>query len=441
MVDVELSQNPRILDLMRVMRRVSGVIEPAELLQAFAPWFGTRFRRDYFLTVSRRGLGPGRYKFTRVIPGRPDYDGLLKNTMVFNPWAQWAEIPEHEGGLVGEILARGEPRLLSGLDLRSDPVLARVLGDAADGLHSMAAMPAYDNGEPLNWSLSLLGAGEDPYTIDEFEAGLLDINIMGTATRNLVARKQVEQLNDRLTAQLEQIARIQRSLLPDKNPNIPGFDIATSYITSDESGGDYYDYYHYPDGRLGVLIADVSGHGAGAATVMAMLRAIIHCYEGDDADPADFANYCNQRLFETGLENNFITAFFCIIDPATGEITWSRAGHNPPRIRRADGTVDVLTSAGTLPLGIVEDIGAESDRGRLEVGDTLVLYTDGITELRSADEELFGEERLDAALERCSGKPECVVDTVHGAMYQFTGAMVRQDDQTLVVVRRTGDGA
>jgi serine phosphatase RsbU (regulator of sigma subunit) len=77
----------------------------------------------------------------------------------------------------------------------------------------------------------------------------------------------------------------------------------------------------------------------------------------------------------------------------------------------------------------------------LGVGDTLILYTDGITELRNRDGELFGEERLDAALEECSGEPECVVDTVHRAMYRFTGSMTRQDDQTLVVVQRTGAGA
>lgn len=440
MTEVDLSENPRIPQLTQVMRSVSGLTEPAELLRAFAPWVGTRFRRDYFLTVSRRGLGEGRYKFTRVMPGRPNFDDLRRNQPASNPWAHWDELEEHEGGLIGAIVAGSEPRLMRDLRLGDDPVLSRVMGADAARMRSLAAMPAYDGGEALNWSISFC-ADERPYGLDEFEAGMLDINMMGTATRNLVARKQVEELNNKLSSQIEQIARIQRALLPEKNPRIDGFSFATSYIPSDESGGDYYDYYHYPDGRLGVVIADVSGHGAGAATVMAMLRAIIHCYESDENDPAAFAGFCNRKLAETGIEGNFVTAFFCIIDPEGGEIVWSRAGHNPPRIRRADGTVEEVTSAGSLPLGIVPDLEATSDRGVLGVGDTLILYTDGITELRNRDSELFGEERLDAALEECSGEPECVVDTVHRAMYRFTGSMTRQDDQTLVVVQRTGAGA
>lgn len=439
--DIDLSQNPRIAELTRVMRRMSDLTDPAELLRAFSPWVATRFRRDFLLTLSRRGLGEGRYKFTRVIPGRPNFDDLSRARTVMNPWEQWDELPEHTGGLVGEIVTRGEPRVITGLDLASDQVLSGVMGEDAARMRSLAAIPTYDRGEAINWSI-IFCADDAPYTLEEFEDGMLDINMIGTATRNLVARREVETLNNKLGGQIEQIARIQRALLPEKNPTVPGFGIATSYIPSDDTGGDYYDYYHGPDGRLGVLIADVSGHGAGAATVMAMLRAIIHCYESADGiDTARFARYCNSKLAASKIEGNFVTAFFCVIDPASGEIVWTRAGHNPPRIRRADGTVEVIDSAGTLPLGVVDDLDAESDRGRLHPGDTLVLYTDGITELRGPGNELFGEERFDRAVHACDGMPECVVDAVHRAMHDFTGSMTRQDDQTLVVVRRTGDDA
>ncbi|MCH8509399.1 MAG: serine/threonine-protein phosphatase [Phycisphaerales bacterium] len=441
MPDIDLNQNPRIAELTRVMRRMSGMTDPAELLRAFSPWLATRFRRDFLLTISRRGLGPGEYKFTRAIPGRPNFDDLARARAAMNPWKEWDDLPVHQGGLVGEILNRGEPRVIHGLDLALDPILGEVMGAEAARMRSLAAIPTFDQGEALNWSI-IFCADEMPYTLEEFEDGMLDINMIGTATRNLVARRQVETLNNRLTAQIEQIAHIQQALLPDKNPRIPGFGIATSYIPSDDTGGDYYDYYDGPDGRLGVLIADVSGHGAGAATVMAMLRAIIHCYEvGDGIDPAEFARYCNRKLAAANIEGNFITAFFCVIDPVTGELVWSRAGHNPPRIRRADGTVEVLDSAGTLPLGVVDDLEAESDRGVLNPGDTLVLYTDGITELRGPGNELFGEARFDRAVHECDGMPECVVDSVHRAMHAFTGSMTRQDDQTLVVVQRTGPGA
>lgn len=436
MRDIDLENHPRIGKLTDVMRTISTLTEPAEMIRAFAPWVSTRTTRDFFVTVSKRNLPEGQYKITRVMPGRPSFEGA-SNAPPVNPWETWDEIPTHTGGIIGEILRSGTPRLIEGLDLASDPVLGPVMGNDAPRMRMLAAMPAFDNGEPLNWSISF-SADPNWDAVGQFESGMLDVNMMGTATRNLVVRKQVQELNDRLSAQLEQIARIQRAMLPDKSPNVPGFEVATSYITSDESGGDYYDFYHYPDGRFGVLIADVSGHGAGAATVVAMLRAIIHCYEIEDGDPAAFAEYCNAKLAASRLEGNFITAFFCVIDPKTGRFVWSRAGHNPPRVRRADGSVDVIDSAGTLPLGIVDELGATSDAGALGVGDTLVLYTDGITELRNKDDELFGEERMDAALAECTGKPECVVDTIHKSMFAFTGSMTRQDDQTLVVVRRTG---
>jgi len=434
--EIDLESNARISSLTDVMRTISTLTEPAEMIRAFAPWISTRSTRDFFVSVSKRNLAEGQYKLTRVVPGRPSFEDA-RNAPMVNPWETWNEIPTHEGGILGQILAAGRPRLIADLDLASDPVLGPVMGPDAGRMTMLAAMPAYDQGEPLNWSVSF-SADPEWDSIGQFESGMLDINLMGTATRNLVVRKQIQELNDRLSAQLEQIARIQRAMLPEKSPDVPGFEVATSYITSDDSGGDYYDFYNFPDGRFGVLIADVSGHGAGAATVVAMLRAIIHCYESEDVDPASFAQYCNTKLGATKLSGNFITAFFCVIDPDTGRIVWSRAGHNPPRIRRSDGTIDIIDSAGTLPLGIVDDLNATSDSGELGIGDTLVLYTDGITELRNHDDELFGETRLDEALGRCTGKPECVVDTIHQSMFGFTGSMTRQDDQTLVVVRRTG---
>lgn len=437
MREIDLENHPRISKLTEVMRTISTVTEPAEMIGAFAPWLTTRTTRDYFVSVSKRGLPEGKYKLTRVIPGNPRFEEVKRTAPHFNPWDTWEDLPTYEGGLIGDILARGVPRLIEDLDLASDPVLGPIMGDDADALTKLAAIPAFDNGEPINWSISF-SKDTDWRSIEQFEASMLDMNMMGTATRNLVVRKEVQELNSRLSAQLEQIARIQRAMLPEKSPAVPGFEVATSYITSDDSGGDYYDFFSFPDGRFGVLIADVSGHGAGAATVVAMLRAIIHCYEADDGDPAKFAEYCNTKLGAARLSGNFITAFFCVIDPKTGRIVWSRAGHNPPRIRRADGAVDVIDSAGTLPLGIVDELNAESDSGVLNVGDTLILYTDGITELRNSNDELFGEERMDGALDQCTGMPECVVDSIHKKMYEFTGSMTRQDDQTLVVVRRTG---
>ncbi|MEZ6317250.1 MAG: PP2C family protein-serine/threonine phosphatase [Phycisphaerales bacterium] len=173
-----------------------------------------------------------------------------------------------------------------------------------------------------------------------------------------------------------------------------------------------------------------------------MLRAILHAYEGDDRSPVSIMRFCNQKLFAARLDGSFTTAFYATLDTRTGELTWARCGHNPPRLRRADGSVVALDCAGALPLGVTDDPPLEQADVVMHPGDTLVLYTDGITEAFAphaprGSRDMFGTRRLDQALTECSGRPSCVVDSIHSALYAHTGVMDRDDDQTLVVVRRS----
>ena len=444
---VDLSANPKIAALTQVLREVSSVKDPAQMLKAFGPWVGQRFPRDAFVSVSVRDLPAGKYKITRAVTSPQSQSN--QPTPTGNPWRDWDQLPTYEGGLIGEIIASGEPAVVTGLDLSNDEPLSKALGSYAAKLRSVTAMPAFDDGEPLNWSLSFHEKA-DWEDLDTFVAGLLDMNMMGTATRNLVFRKQAEALNEQLMEQFEQIARIQRQLLPERSPRLDGFTLATSYLTSNVAGGDYFDYFQGEDHRLGIVIADVSGHGAGAATVMAMLRAILHCYRDTLDDPssvvddiAKVAEFCNRKLVEANLNGEFATAFFCVIDPKTGSLQWTRCGHNPPMIRRRDGSVELIETAATLPMGITNEIEFESDSCIIEPGDTLILYTDGITEAHApghlaGDNELdmFGTQRLMESLHACTGMPQCAIDSVHKALYSFTHKLERDDDQTLVVIQR-----
>lgn len=446
---IDLAQNPKIAALTQVLKEVSSVKDPAEMLRAFGPWIGQRFPRDAFVSVSVRDLPKGQYKITRSLT-YPQSRSMQAPT-TGNPWRDWESLPTYEGGLIGEIVATGEPQIVSGFDLTNDPALVLALGPYAKKLKSLTAMPTFDDGEPLNWAISF-HEHTDWEDLDTFVAGLLDMNMMGTATRNLVFRKQAETLNEQLVGQFEQIAKIQRQLLPDRSPKLDGFKLATSYLTSNIAGGDYFDYFQGKDKQIGIVIADVSGHGPGAATVMAMLRAILHCYrdtqtntESVTDDIADVARFCNRKLVQANLNGEFATAFFCVIDPTNGRLTWTRCGHNPPMLRSPDGSIKLLESAGTLPLGITTDIEFESDSCVMEKGDTLILYTDGITEApqhkKYASDELilFGTDRLMKSLHDCSGEPTCAIDHVHKALYQFTKKLERNDDQTLVVIQRSAD--
>jgi sigma-B regulation protein RsbU (phosphoserine phosphatase) len=454
---VDLSQDPRVVGLESMLRDVSAVKDPAKMLQAFGPWIGQRFPRDAFISVSKRDLPQGKYKLTRVISSTANPRNTLRDAPPRDPWSEWLSLTTYEGGLIGRIIAQNSPMIFTNVDFTQDPVLGRVLGQDAKHLRAVSAIPSYDDGEALNWSLSF--HDKDVWDdLDSFIAGLLDVNLMGTATRNLVFRKQAESLNTKLLEQFEQIAKIQRQLLPDHRPDLKGLTLSTSYLTSNIAGGDYYDYFQGDDDRIGIVIADVSGHGPGAATVMAMLRTIIYCYDDiaesrDRVDPdvSRFAWYCNKKLVQANLNGEFATAFFCIIDPRDGTLSWTRCGHNPPLLRRADGTIEQIESAATLPLGIVDGIDFESDSCVMHPGDTLILYTDGITEatatrpahefsmhqnVRDTRAEQFGVQRMIDSLDTCSGNPECAIDHIHRALFKFTNRLDRDDDQTLVVIQR-----
>ena len=435
--------------LARLFREGSRLKDPAEVLRHFGAYFRKLRPSPLFVSVSKRNLPDGAYKVTRWLPAemRTRIEG--GEVEMPNPWRDWNELPVHRGGLIADIIEPGEPRVLHDLDPAND----EAFGDALAWARSCMAVPNYDDGEPTYWSLWFYedprGPGEDV-----LEAAIVETNLLGMSTRNLVSRQRAERLTAQLNAEMEAIAGIQRSLLPQRLPVLDNLKIATSYLTSEQAGGDYYDFRVLADGRLSIMIADASGHGPAAATVMAMLRTIVHAYEdifGDThPDAADVVNFTNRRLMESNLTGNFVTAFFMILDQTTGRFESALCGHNPPRLRKPGGTIVPLNEGSTLPLGVSEDIDAHAACRVLEPGDTLVLYTDGITEAfgkpdalgPNGERVMFGTERLDAAIARCNGTPQCIIDAVYHDLYHHTGTYDRNDDQTIVVIRyQPGDDA
>ncbi len=428
MHSVEISKNHDLNVLAEMLHEVSTVSDPVSLLHRFGQHFWKIRPVDFLVTLSCRELPTGHYKVTRAM----SIHDLETTHEPPNPWRDWVALPPHTGGFLGQLLDRPVPQLLHDLDLKNDPALADLLAE----MGCCMASPIYDQGKAINWNIYF---HHDPtfYTLDHLADHFLTVNLVGTATRNLLAVNHADQLNRKLTAQLEAVARVQQALLPTEIPKIPTLTIATSYLTSDEAGGDYYDFFPLHNGKWGILIADVSGHGAAAATVMAMLHAILHGYEGPEFGPAAVMRYANHRLSARSIDATFVTAFYALYDPATGRLEYACAGHNPPRLKRWQSReILALDNAAGLPLGVTEECDFETGSIKLNTHDTLILYTDGITEAFNAQREQFGPERLDAALIECSGEPECVVDSVHKALYAHTRSLGRDDDQTIVAIRR-----
>lgn len=249
---------------------------------------------------------------------------------------------------------------------------------------------------------------------------------------------ELEQAYALVDQELEIVGGIQRTLLPEELPHIPGLDLAVYYETSLRAGGDYYDFFPLADGRWGILIADVSGHGAPAAVLMAITQSIAHIYhdQGATAPPRKLLEYLNETLCRryTRYSSHFVTAFYAIYDPARHSIQYACAGHNPPRLCR-EGKISGLDEGRGLPLGVTPEAPYRDIETKLAPGDLLLYYTDGITEAMNGAGELMGLDRLDASLETFQGTAQETLSAILDGLRAFTGAHPPNDDRTLLVLR------
>jgi serine phosphatase RsbU (regulator of sigma subunit) len=243
--------------------------------------------------------------------------------------------------------------------------------------------------------------------------------------------------HDRLDIELEVARHIQARLLPAAALNVPGLDVAGLSDSAREVGGDYYDYFDLGRRRVLLVIADVSGKGVPAALLMSGFRASLMSQDTTNDEPGVLARRVNAFLHGSVEPGRFVTAFFGFLDADSGRFVYVNAGHNPPVLLRADGTVERLCEGGLI-LGVMPDPPFTSGEITLERGDLLVLYTDGVTEGADAANEQFGEERLVASVR--SARTKSSSDLAHQivrAVRSFEGALGPADDITVLVVQRS----
>jgi len=243
--------------------------------------------------------------------------------------------------------------------------------------------------------------------------------------------------NARLYQQQKQFAdTMQRSLLPRSHPELGGLEVGDAYESSArvEVGGDVYDYMELGDGRLAVVLGDVTGHGIEAAADMAMAKFVFRSLAREHPDPSQFLHAANDVVVGEIAPGKFITMVYLAIDPVSGEVAGAGAGHPPPRIVSADGTVDGLDVRG-LVLGIEAGQEYEEVRRPLDVGGAVVLYTDGVLEARR-EGGFYGFERLDAVIsEHRDLSAQEVAQAVLEDCRSFAEGEL-SDDCAVVVVKR-----
>ena len=234
---------------------------------------------------------------------------------------------------------------------------------------------------------------------------------------------------------------IQQAILPRIFPPFPEnsgeLDIAASMNAAKDVGGDFYDFFRIDDDKIGFVIADVSGKGVPAAIFMAVSRTLIRATGIRGVTPSECITYSNDLLAKESANNMFVTVFYGIYNIKTGEVTYTNAGHNPPYLMKADGTIEQLPLSKDIVVGALDDFQFSEETLLLEHGDTLLLYTDGVTEAINVNDEEYGEKRLEETLKDVT-QQNCqqIINTVKANVKTFAGEAEQSDDITLLAIKR-----
>jgi sigma-B regulation protein RsbU (phosphoserine phosphatase) len=437
---IDNASSRRIELLTRMMSEMGRVTDPRAAFDLFARGMRETSGGMNVAQLSTRGLEAGQYRafLMRTADGVAHVDRG-------DPWG-YEGWPVEGAGVFAELVRAGGPVVIREADLSGDPVVGRVFGRC----RSVVAAPLLIPDLPVNW-LVFLHEEPDYFGAEYVEEMILRSNLMGALIKGLQASQELAAANVRITREIEQIARIQRTLLPSQLPEIPGLAIAAHYETFDQAGGDLYDFSRMEgdpttdhDDRWAILIADASGHGPAAATVCAIVHSILHAYPREPKGPGELIRHVNRHLCAKQIESSFVTAFLAFYQPATRELVYVRAGHNPPLLvscpgetcgRRTRTVVRQLSDATGLPLGIDADATFNEERVILERGQMVVLYTDGVTDAKGPDGAMLGVEGIERALAGCGDGAREAVRCLDDAVREHQGPAGRAtDDQTVLVI-------
>ena len=253
--------------------------------------------------------------------------------------------------------------------------------------------------------------------------------------------KEALKAHDALVAigqELEVATKIQTSILPQTFPPYPDrteFDVFAKMVTANEVGGDYYDFFPVGKNRMGFTLGDVSGKGVPAAMLMAVSRTLLKATALKGMPPDECLQEINNILADESLSTMFITMFYCLLDTRNGKLEYCSGGHNPAYII-SDGKVEQLENVGGLFVGALKNVEYESKAIVMQPGDTIVVYSDGVTEAEDKNEDEFQTDRLEVCLKETSGKPlREVTHRIFAAVEEFSKGMPQADDITVLAMR------
>jgi serine phosphatase RsbU (regulator of sigma subunit) len=325
-----------------------------------------------------------------------------------------------------------------------------------EGLRGLPAWLAADPSQEANLGASNpllfavpIAVKEDLYgvmIIEEAEGGLrfrarrLEI-ITGIAQQAALAfqndmLQKAMVARERLETEVQLARQIQKTFLPEVLPQFTGWELDARWKTARQVGGDFYDVFHLSDGRLGLFIADVADKGVPAALFMALTRTLVRAAVFENHSPAEAMQRVNDLLIPDTRQGMFVTAVYAVLDMETSDLTYVNAGHNPPLWIKHDGSLERLTRT-AIALGVVTGESVEQRTIHLEACDSLLLYTDGLTESFDNEGDFYGEERLmQAVLSNQCASAHDLLDVVEGSLLEFVRDVPPADDLTMLALRR-----
>jgi sigma-B regulation protein RsbU (phosphoserine phosphatase) len=330
-------------------------------------------------------------------------------------------------GFIGQVAVRGEPIISH--DVLNDPVYI----NARDKTRSEMVAPIISNDEVIG-VFDLESDELNAYSEDDLDVLMMLASQVAIIIEKVMLHEQLIE-KKRLEGQLEVARQVQLELLPPNDPHLPGYDISAYNFPTEEVSGDYYDWVAIYDDQIAIVIADVSGKGVPAALLMAFLRASLRA-----ATHVGYATHIsmakvNYLLWESIERNQFVTAFYGILDAANRTLSYSNAGHNPPLLINEKGEPRFIERGG-LPLGMFRDTRYYEYFLSLEPGEMLVLYTDGATEALNPAGEEFGRDRLAEVVKAgLSLTAREVVASLEREVLKWTDGVGATDDVTFFVIK------
>jgi serine phosphatase RsbU (regulator of sigma subunit)/putative methionine-R-sulfoxide reductase with GAF domain len=357
-------------------------------------------------SIIQRALAPGEFL---LLDSASEFNRLLVRTLDADSTPEtWFRLPPHADEELAAVYGGDSPLLMVvPLSIKTDLYGVLVVEEAPGGLRFRSRRVEIISGIAQQAALAIQN--------DRLQ-------------KEMVVR-------ERLETEVQLARQIQQTFIPDELPSHPHWQLSARWRTARQVGGDFYDVIELPGERLGIFIADVADKGMPAALFMALTRTLVHAAARETFSPAEALRRVNELLLPDTKQGMFVTAVYAVLDLNTGELTYANAGHNPPLWVRRD-SIEKLTRTG-IALGASEDANMSERTIQLVEGESLLLYTDGLTEAFNLEGDMFGEERLLRALGwQESASADDMIKAVESALDDFAGNAPPSDDLTMLAIRR-----